>query len=185
MVQQYVASAVSFAVFTILTISGMYMLVLVPNAVIRFALFAPLGYYWTLSNNHWNLIKGFAELRDGGFDPAIATGEKLAARWGTFTFYWNFAVWIASFWFPPPLNLPFTVIDSVATGYLSLATHYQTGSVPHSKASCSGAAYSWHRPPGANESFYETAGRLNTTTATPVDMCKSFVEEWQYGIAVS
>jgi hypothetical protein len=131
------------------------------------------------------LIKGHIELLDGGFNPAIATGEKLAARWGTFTFYWNFAVWVPSFWFPPPLNLPFTVIDSVSTGYMSWTTHYQTGHVPHSKASCKRAAYSWHRPSGGNESFFETAGRLNATVATPVDMCKSFVEEWQYGVAIS
>lgn len=74
------------------------------------------------------------------------------------------------------------------TVYLARATHFQTGFSPHSKGACNGfagAAYTWHRPAGANESFFEAAGRLNSTVATPVKMCRSFVEEWQYGVTLT
>jgi|TARA_R110002003_G_scaffold135_6_gene12551 hypothetical protein len=163
----------------------MFIIVLIPCAVFRFIIFAPFGYYWAHASTHWDVIKGHAELHNGLYDPTIAIGEKIASNWGTFGFYWNFAFWIPSFWFPPPLNLPFTVIDTVTTIYLARATHYQTAYVPHSKGSCAGAAYDWHRPAGANESFFEAAARLNATVATPVKMCRSFVEEWQYGITLS
>ncbi|KAH7384241.1 hypothetical protein DE146DRAFT_622413 [Phaeosphaeria sp. MPI-PUGE-AT-0046c] len=155
-------------------------------AVLRFILFVPFGYYWSHSTTHRDVINDHAELYNGTYDPAIVIGERLAATWGTFAFYWNFAVWIPSFWFPPPINLPFAVIDTLATIYLSIATHRQTGYVPHTKRSCAfDAAYSWHRPPGANESFFEAAARLNATVSTPEKMCETFVEEWQYGITIS
>jgi hypothetical protein len=75
------------------------------------------------------------------------------------------------------LDLPFMAVDVVATVFISWATWYQMDYVPHSKASCAGAAYSWHRPLGANESFFETAGRLSATVATPVNICRNFVQE--------
>lgn len=159
------------------------MLVLSLCATIRFALFAPLGFYWTDSTTHWTLIQDHHKLQT--YDLAIVHAEHIASDWGTFAFYWNFAVWIPSFWFPPPLNLPFMAIDIVTTIYVAWATSYQMKYVPHSKALCASAAHSWHRPPGANESFFEAAGRLNATVATPASMCRSFVEEMQYGTAIS
>jgi hypothetical protein len=191
--------------YMILTVPGAYVLVLVPCAVIKFILFAPAGYYWTYGSTHWNVIKAHAVLHNGFYDPAIAVGEKIASDWGTFAFFWNIvrifryaretryiayltrsqAAWVPALWFPPPLNFPFTIVDTVTTVYIARATHYQTGYVPHTKGSCGTAAYDWHRPAGANESFFEAAGRLNGTAVAPVKMCRTFVEEWQYGITVS
>ncbi|KAF2031147.1 hypothetical protein EK21DRAFT_63917 [Setomelanomma holmii] len=161
------------------------MIVLIPCAVFRFVVFAPFGYYWAHGSTHWDVIKDHTELLHGPYDPNIAVGEHLASNWGTFAFYWNFAFWIPSFWFLPPLNFPFTIIDTVITVYLARATNYQTAYVPHSQASCDGAAYDWHRPAGANESFFQVAARLNATVSTPTKMCRTFVEEWQYGITLS
>ena len=151
----------------------------------RFVLFAPFWHYWAHATTHWDVIKDHAELSNGLYGTNIAAGEQIASNWGTFAFYWNMAIWIPSLWFPPPLNFPWAIIDTVTTIYLARATHYQTGYAPHSKGACAGAAYTWHRPAGANESFFEAAGRLNATVATPVDMCRSFAEEWQYGVALS
>jgi hypothetical protein len=165
---------------------GMFLLVLLPICLIRFIVFVPFGYYWAHAKTHWDVIEFNPVLSHGLYNPAIAAGEQIASNWGTFAFYWNFAVWLPSLWFPPPLNLPFMVIDTVTTVYLARATHYQMGYAPHSKGACNaGAAYTWHRPPGANESFFEAAGRLNATVATPVSMCRSFAEEWQYGVALT
>lgn len=69
------------------------------------------------------------------------------------------------------------------TIFVVWATSYQTQYAPHTEASCAKAAYV--RPAGANESFFEAAGRLNGTATTGVKMCKSFVQEWQYGVAIS
>ncbi|KAH3913170.1 hypothetical protein HBI56_086840 [Parastagonospora nodorum] len=154
---------------------------LVPVGIIRFALFAPLGIYWASSTNHWNLVHAHDQLQT--YDPKIASGAHLASEWSTFAFFWNIAVWLPSFWFPPPLNLPFTAVDLVITIYVSWATSYQTQYVPHIETSCAKAAYI--RPAGANESFFEAAGRLNGTATTGGNMCKSFVQEWQYGVAIS
>ncbi|KAH7083679.1 hypothetical protein FB567DRAFT_604714 [Paraphoma chrysanthemicola] len=165
--------------------SSAFIVVLIPCAIFRFVVFAPFGYYWALASTHWDVIKDHVELHNGTYPSIIATGEKIASKWGTFGFYWNFAVWIPTFWFPPPLNLPFTVIDTVITIYLARASHYQTAYAPHSKGSCTSAAHDWYRPPGANESFFEAAARLNSTVATPTKMCRTFVEEWQYGIVLS
>jgi hypothetical protein len=76
-------------------------------------------------------------------------------------------------------------MDTATTVYIAKATHYQTGYVPHTKGSCGTAAYDWHRPTGANESFFEAAGRLNGTFVSPAKMCSTFVVEWQYGIVIS
>jgi len=159
---------------------------LVPCGFFRFVCFFPFAAYWSYASTHWDVIERYAILSKGLYDPAIAAGEQIASNWGTFAFYWNFAVWIPSFWLIPPLNFPFMVIDIATTIYLSRATHYQTGYAPHSISACNkGAAYTWHRPAGANESFFEAAGRLNSTVASPKKMCTSFVKEWQYGIALS
>ncbi|KAH8725845.1 hypothetical protein GQ44DRAFT_615225 [Phaeosphaeriaceae sp. PMI808] len=168
-----------------LTSSGAFTVVFIPCAVIRFVLFAPFGYYSAHATAHKNVIENHLKLHNGTYDATIEIGEKIAASWGKFTFYWNFAVWIPSFWFPPPFNVPFTIVDIIATVSLSKATHYQTSYAPHSKASCASAAYNWQKPAGVNESFFQAAARLNSTAATPVNMCRTFVEEWQYGIALS
>jgi hypothetical protein len=163
-----------------------FILSIAPCAFFRFVVFFPFGNYWSLATNHWNVIKDHAILGKGLYDPAIAAGEHVAANWGAVALYWNFAVWLPSIWFIPPLNLPFMVVDIVITIYLSRATHYQTAYAPHSIDACNkGAAYTWHRPPGANESFFEAAGRLNGTVVSPEKMCRTFVSEWQYGITLS
>jgi hypothetical protein len=161
----------------------MFILVLLVCGIFRFALFAPLAYYFTLGTNHWEAIRDHHQLQN--YDPSIVAGEHIASNWGIFGFCWNIAAWIPSFWFPPPFNLPFTAIDCTMTLYIVRATLYQGGYVPHSKASCADATFSRHRPPDANESFFEAAGRLDATFATPIDMCKSFVTEWHYGLAIS
>jgi hypothetical protein len=171
--------------YSILTAIGKYIGTLILCAMIRFILFAPLGLYQSYTETNWNVVRDHVELHDGLYNPAIAVGEKIAGTWGGVVFIWNIVVWIPSLWLPPPLNLIFLAVDIVMTVQISRATHYQTGYVPHSKSSCSDAAYSWHRPAGTNESFFEAAARLNATVTTPVNMCRSFVEEWQYGITGS
>jgi hypothetical protein len=164
-------------------------MMLIPVALIRFALFAPLGSYREYGREHHRVISDHAELHNGTYGTALMTGESITAKWGTFAFFWNFAVWIPSIWFIPPLNLPFTVIDVVITGYLSTATHYQNGYSPHHKGPCNPdrnpGFHDMLRPDGVNESFFELAARLNATVTSPQAMCESFVKEWQYGIACS
>ncbi|KAF1943750.1 hypothetical protein EJ02DRAFT_121088 [Clathrospora elynae] len=157
-----------------------------PCAMIRFAIFAPIGYYWAVANDHFHIVSKHVELQNGTYGTAVLAGETIAAKWGTIAFYWNFAVWIPLFALQPPLNLPFVIVDIFITIYLSKATHYQTGYSPHNKSICHNSNfYIMQRPPGANESFFEAAARSNSTTSTPTDMCVSFVKEWQYGIALS
>ena len=156
-------------------------------AIIRFATFAPSANYWSRASDHNNMIANHVELHNGIYSMKIASGEEMAARWGKIAFYWNLAVWVPSFWFLPPFNILLTTVDTVITVYLSMATHYQTGYTPHNKHSCSpgpdSALHNLQRPSTSNESFFETAARLNATT--PERLCDSFYEEWQYGVALS
>jgi hypothetical protein len=85
----------------------------------------------------------------------------------------------------PPLGIVLTIVDTVTTVYLSIATHYQTGYTYRDKDQCSiDAVQHFQRPLGTNESFWSAAARLNSTVTTPVNMCKDFVVEWQYGVAL-
>lgn len=105
---------------------------------------------------------------------------------GRFAFYWSFAAWLPSVFVPPPVNIIFGIIDFVIAIFISIATHHQTGHVPHDIKHCKGSgAHSFQLPPGANESFFEAAARLNATATNPFHMCKSFVQEWRYGIVIS
>lgn len=83
-----------------------------------------------------------------------------------------------------PLNLPIAVMDSVLAVHLSISAHHQTGYGLHDKSQCSDM-HNLQRPPGANESFFETAARLNSTATRPEAICQSFVIGWQYGIAIA
>ncbi|KAJ4362501.1 hypothetical protein N0V83_010595 [Neocucurbitaria cava] len=160
-----------------------------PASLVRFILFVPCGYYWVFAKNHNSVIQNHIELHNGTYPAIIVAGEKIAVQWGIFTFYWNFAVWIASMLVLAPLHLPFAIIDVVITRYMSLATHYQHSYSFQNKRHCNPDQnpnfYDWLRPAGANESFFEAAARLNATVSTPTKMCEDFVEEWQYGVAIS
>ncbi|KAF1999891.1 hypothetical protein P154DRAFT_535133 [Amniculicola lignicola CBS 123094] len=159
----------------------------VPSALLRFVLFVPYGLYYGMSHNHWNVIKGHKELQAGGiYNPMIEKAEHAAVSWGPFGFYWNFAVWIPSFALPPAFSVLFGLVDFVVAVLLGITTSYQTPWVPHSIDACrNGGAHDWQRPDGANESFFDAAARLNATRTSSFKMCQSFVEEWQYGIALS
>jgi hypothetical protein len=161
-----------------------YYLDILPVSIIRFALFVPFAFYWTPAMDHWNVILDHEELRNGTFGSAIPAGEQVAASWSRFGFFWNFAAWLPCFYFRPPLNLPFAVMDSIITVYIAIATHLQTAYTPHHKSHC-GDAHSWQRPSNATESFFEAAARLNATATSPEHMCVTFVEEWQYGVSIS
>lgn len=80
-------------------------------------------------------------------------------------------------------------MDTAITVYISMATHYQTSYVPRNEKACNPdqnpGFYDMQRPAGLNESFFEAAARLNGTVTTPKGMCETFVEEWQYGLAIS
>lgn len=106
---------------------------------------------------------------------------------GKFGLFWNFAVWLPALIIPEPFSLGFGIIDLAVAVELSMATALQTKYSPHDVDRCKGSpgTHNWQRPPGANESFFDAAARLNATSTDSFHMCKSFVQEWQYGIAIS
>jgi hypothetical protein len=163
----------------------MFILAIIPNALLRIIMFILFLYYSNDARRHSKVISSHELLHNGTYNLNFAAGEKLAGQWGHFGFIWNFVVGLCTFWLPAPFNAPFTVVDTIVAVYLAKATHYQTPLIPHSKGSCNNAAYDWAKPPGANESYFEAVARLNGTVTTPVNMCKSFVREWQYGVSVS
>ncbi|KAH7370966.1 hypothetical protein BKA66DRAFT_191732 [Pyrenochaeta sp. MPI-SDFR-AT-0127] len=168
---------------------GLTIGVLILCGLIRFAVFAPISNYWSHTTKHDNLFRKYELLRNGTYSAEIVTGEKIADIAGTFCFFWNFVVWLPSFWFPPPLNLPFTAADIAVAVLLIMATSYQTGYSPHSKRACDPVRNAdfrnMHRPLGTDESLFEAMARLDSLLTTPKRMCETFVEEWQYGIALS
>ncbi|KAF2688305.1 hypothetical protein K458DRAFT_146335 [Lentithecium fluviatile CBS 122367] len=146
----------------------------------------PLGMYELLARNHWNVVKDNPELQGGLYSAAIAAGEKLAARWGRFGFYWSFSAWVPAVFLPAPFNIAFGIMDGVVAGYIAFATHLLAAYSPTSIKSCRGTgAHDFQLPPGANESFFDAAARLNASATDSFHMCKSFVQEWQYGVALS
>ncbi|ORY19569.1 hypothetical protein BCR34DRAFT_134628 [Clohesyomyces aquaticus] len=161
----------------------------VPIAIIRFAIFIPFGGYFGYAIQHWNLIKRHVELQGAPYNPIIAKAQEISHHWGKVGFYWNFAVWIPAIVIPAPLSLIFTIVDLAITVMLAIATHFQTGYVPHSFDGCRGnKSHEFQLPPNTNESFFEIAARLNSTSirkTSPFAMCKSYVEEWQYGLSVT
>jgi hypothetical protein len=162
---------------------------LIPIGIMRFAVFAPFGFYWAIAINHETVINNSPLLHNGTFDPSIVTGERMAAKWGSLAFFWNFAVWLPALWLMPPLNLPFVCVDALVAITLSITTSYQTSYNPRNKNECdldvNPDIYDFGRPPGMNESFFQAAARLNGTVTTPEKMCETFVVEWQYGVALS
>ncbi|KAF2264753.1 hypothetical protein CC78DRAFT_543800 [Lojkania enalia] len=158
-----------------------------PVAVLRFIIFVPFGIYQGIAKNHWNVIKDHPEqLQDGVFNHLIAKGEHRAKTWGILGFYWSFTVWLPAIIVPPPFDLMFYAVDVVVAVMLSITTHLQSKYSPDDMDSCtSTGSHEWQLPPGHNESFFEASARLNATSTTPAAMCKSYVEEWQYGIVLS
>jgi hypothetical protein len=161
-----------------------WMVVVLPCAFLRFVVFAPSIYYQGLASDHHRVISSNLILHNGTYNTAFATGEQLANKWATFVFYWNIAAWLPTICLLPPLGLPLVVVDTVTTVYLSMATHYQTGYAFHSKGRCSLGAVE-QRSLALNESFWFAAARLNETVTSPITICREFVEEWQYGVAIS
>ncbi|KAF2635255.1 hypothetical protein P280DRAFT_523345 [Massarina eburnea CBS 473.64] len=160
---------------------------IVPGGLLRFAIFIPFGVYSSIASGHWNVIKAHQLLQSGGpYNPAIAAGERFAASWGKFGFWWTFAAWLPTILTPVPFNFIFGIIDAVVAIQISLATHAQTGYSPHRVSQCIWpGAHELQRPPGSNESFFDAAARLNATTTDSFKMCKTFAHEFQYGVAVS
>jgi hypothetical protein len=104
---------------------------------------------------------------------------------GRIGFGWNIAVWIPTALIPTPVSIIFGIMEGVMAGYVAFATQLLAGYTPKRIDACSGSgAHEFHLPSGANESFFEAAARLNATATDPFTMCKSFVQEWQYGMAI-
>jgi hypothetical protein len=152
-------------------------------AFIRFINFITIAYYWSLATTHRDLVLDHAELRAGAYDKAIVTGAKIVAEWISFAVFYTFTVWVTSLPFMPPLNLPFLVMDTLITVYVSQAVHYQSVIVPGHKSDCYESGFHrMQRPAGVNESFFEAAARLDGARSKYAEMCVSFVEERKYGI---
>ncbi|OCL05466.1 hypothetical protein AOQ84DRAFT_355945 [Glonium stellatum] len=155
-----------------------------PSVLLRFAIFVPLAIYWADATAHWDLISHHAVLQQPPFSPDIARGEKIAAKWVSIIFYWNFALWIPNCMFPNALVFMVGLVDSVFTVMMAIAAHLQTGYSPHSYSDCRhGTAETWQVPQGT-PSFFHVAGQLNATKASAEKMCLDYVEEWKYGIAM-
>lgn len=88
---------------------------------------------------------------------------------------------------PPPFSLVFGLVDLALAIMLCLITQLQTAYSPHDVDRCKGSpgTHDWQRPLGSNESFFDAAARLNATATDSFHMCKSFVQEWQYGVTLS
>ncbi|KAF2188957.1 hypothetical protein K469DRAFT_564483, partial [Zopfia rhizophila CBS 207.26] len=154
--------------------------------VLRFAIFVPFGVYVNFAKSHWNTIKIHDLLQGAPYSPLIAKGERLAATWGEFGFYWNFAVWIPAIIIPAPFSLVFGIVDLAVAVMIGILTNLQTGYAPHSRDKCAGSGpHYWQLTPGTNESFFEASARLNATKTSAGRMCKSYVEEWKYGVTLS
>lgn len=155
-------------------------------AVIRFALFSPAIIYWVAAADHHELIRINPELHDGIYGTSMLAGERLADKWGIILWIWNLACWWPALVCFPPLNLPFTIVDTTITVFLAMATNYQVGYIPLNLKACHDkAGLELQRPAGTNESFFAAAGRLNETTASSTAMCLEFVKEAQYGVALT
>jgi len=71
---------------------------------------------------------------------------------------------------------------------IAMITNNLTPIVPHSIGACrKGGAENWQRPTEGNMtlSFFSLAAELNATKTTPFKMCKSYVQEWQYGVSIT
>ncbi|KAF2202578.1 hypothetical protein GQ43DRAFT_470795 [Delitschia confertaspora ATCC 74209] len=156
----------------------------IPIAVLRFAIFIPFAAYFGRVSKHWNVIKKHVELQSAPYSPNYAKSARLGHAWGKYGFYWNFVVWIPHLCLPPPFSLIFGILDTAITVMLSISNHDLSPLVPHSTGACkNGGAEKWQVSNGT-KSFFTLAGELNSTKATPFKMCKSYVEEWQYGLSI-
>ena len=155
------------------------------SIIIRIALAIPSTLYLETATDHSDLVQYHDILHNSTYSPAIPTGEKLAAKWGTIAGIWNIAICFPHFILLPPLHLPLVIMDTIITVYLAFATHLQDTFVPHDKKACDNMSkFENERPWGTNESFFAAAARLNGTM-NPSEMCGDFVEEWRYGISIS
>ncbi|KAH7552218.1 hypothetical protein BM1_09080 [Bipolaris maydis] len=164
---------------------GIYILLHCITIFLRFIMLVPTIYQQNYATLHNREISDNLLLHNGTYDPNIVTGERLANWWASFAFLWNLTIWVPSIWLHPPLHLPVVVGDVLITVYIARVVDYQNGYVPTEKSACNDMSTFYNqRPPGTNESFFAAAARLNATATTPTKLCKSFVEERQYGISV-
>ncbi|KAF2806448.1 uncharacterized protein BDZ99DRAFT_573960 [Mytilinidion resinicola] len=155
-----------------------------PAAILRFAIFVPFGIYYATAGQHWTTIRKHDILQHAPYSPSIGHGELIAARWTKIGFYWNFAIWIPNIIFPGPLVFLVGVFDTAIATMLSLALNSQTKHSPHTFGTCKwGGAETWQVPNGT-ESFFTVAGRLNSTVASSERMCRDYVQEWKYSMAI-
>lgn len=149
---------------------------------IRFILTFLAIFYW--GAGHSQVIHDNVELHNGTYDATIPIGEELVKKWGSILTAWNITLWLFSFIFLPPLNLPLTMVDTAFTVFIAKAIHYQIGYTPQNLKACHDpVGLELRRPPGTNESFFAAAGRLNEPVASSTHMCVEFVKELQIGIA--
>ncbi|OCK79624.1 hypothetical protein K432DRAFT_417213 [Lepidopterella palustris CBS 459.81] len=157
----------------------------IPSAVLRFAIFVPFATYWSDADNHWQNVRKHVVLQQPPFNPNIFRGEQIAAKWGKIGFFWNFALWIPTVLFPGPLVFIVGLFDLTIATMLGIATHLQSAYSPHTYSACrNGGAETWQVPNGT-QSFFTLAGQLNATKTTPETMCRDYVEEWKYGVAMA
>src|SRR5215471_16476884 len=98
-----------------------------------------------------------------------------------FCFAWNFAMWIPTVASPPPLLLLFGLVDAGIAIGLAVASGLQSSYVPHSKVRCRQAA-TFQAPAGV-PNFYSAAAAVNGTQSAE-DVCKEYVDEWTFGVAL-
>ena len=116
----------------------------------------------------------------------VVPSRGILTTQGFFGFCWSFAAWLPAILFPAPISIIFGIVDAAIAGYIAYATHLLAGYSPTNNAACQGSgAHEFQLPPGANESFFEVAARLNATATDSFHMCASFALEWKYGIAIS
>jgi hypothetical protein len=99
---------------------------------------------------------------------------------------WSYAVWVPAIFIPAPLSLVFGVGDALIAGYFASNAHRMAAYSPTRPGACKGTGpHEFQLPPGANESFFDAAARLNATATSPYQMCATFVQEYQYAAGVS
>ncbi|KAF2650870.1 hypothetical protein K491DRAFT_720328 [Lophiostoma macrostomum CBS 122681] len=150
--------------------------------ILRMVLLIPISIYAGYARDNWSTIKSHEELRNGIYSPLIPKGEHYTTDWGWFGFAWVFAGWIPPIAFPPPFSIIFGLADVLLATLMIACSCFQSIYSPHIEGHCKNA-HNWQRPTGANESFFEAAARLNY--GDPVNVCKTYVQEWRWGIAVS
>ena len=73
------------------------------------------------------------------------------------------------------------VFDLVIFANLTRSTVQQSRYVPKSFSHCK-AAETWQVSGNGNQSFFHVVGALSDPASSAGDMCRHFVEEWEFGI---